>query len=204
MALESTSSEGRRPAARKVPIRTVVRDVVTEVAVHELPVVDGLFRFDDAVVVRRLRRGGARREPLGFGLGDVVVLVTPVVWLVLDEIAAKIVGGAVDSVSGRVRRLARRVFRKGRAALVEVPPLTSEQLAEVRRRVVAEAVARGLPPERAELIADAVVARLVLPPPGRDTDDRDHKGDKGDKGDRDDTDDTDGTGGIGDTGGCGV
>lgn len=198
MALESTSSEERRPAARRVPVRTVVREVVTEVAAHELPVVDGLFRFDDAVVVRRLRRGGARREPLGFGLGDVVVLVTPVVWLVLDEIAAKIVGGAVDSVSGRVRRLARRVFRKGRAASVEVPPLTSEQLAEVRRRVVAEAVARGLSPEKAELIADAVVARLVLPPREQDADDTDNKGDT------DDTDDTDGTGSADEVGGSGA
>jgi hypothetical protein len=73
-----------------VRVRDVVRDVVVEVAEEELPIVDGLAGFDDAGALRRLRGRGRRREPLGFGLGEVAALVTPVVWLVVDEIARQV------------------------------------------------------------------------------------------------------------------
>ncbi|WP_344489668.1 hypothetical protein [Streptomyces enissocaesilis] len=43
-----------------------------------------------------------------------------------------------------------------------MPPLTTEQLAEVRQRVLEVAAQRGLERERAETVAEAVVVRLVL------------------------------------------
>lgn len=66
-------------------IADVVRDIVAEVAPAELPVAEGLRRLGDDGAVRRLVRRRWRREPLGFGLGEVVPLVTPVLWVALDE-----------------------------------------------------------------------------------------------------------------------
>ncbi|MER5758870.1 hypothetical protein [Streptomyces sp. NPDC002082] len=144
-----------------VLVRDLVRSVVADLAPEELPIVDGLRQFDDAAVRRRLRGRRARREPLGFGIGEIAVLVTPVVWLVLDGVAQRLAAAAADrtaqGVTGTLSRLLGR-----RTPAVEVPPLTREQLAEVRALVMAAAGQRGLPPERAEAIADAVVARLAL------------------------------------------
>lgn len=148
-------------------VRDVVRDVVAEVAQSELPVVDGLFRLDDATAVRRLSREPAGGAPLSFGLGDVVVLVTPVVWLVVDHAAKRFARSAVDSATKRLKALLRKVFRR-RTAPAVVPPLTREQLTEVRQHVLDAAAQRGLGSGRAMAIADAVVARLVLTPPGDD------------------------------------
>ena len=140
-----------------------MRDVVAEVAPEELPVVDGLAGFDDATVVRRLRRGGNRREPLGFGLGEIAVMVAPVVWIVVDQIAQKVAGTAVDGAAKGMKALLRKVFRKGSARVV-IPPLTAEQLAEVRQKVFEAALQRGMSEERAQAVADAVVTRLALGP----------------------------------------
>ncbi|MGW7188065.1 hypothetical protein [Streptomyces sp. NPDC054838] len=130
-------------------------------APEELPLVDGLRHFDDATVVRRLSRGGGRREPLGFGIGEVAALIAPVVWLVLDGVAQQMAVRAEERASRSVTSMVRRLLRRP-APVAEVPALTREQLADVRARVLAVAGQRGLPPGRAEEIADAVVARLIL------------------------------------------
>ncbi len=144
-----------------------MRDVVAKVAPEELPVVDGLVLFDDATVVRRLRRGGNRRDPLGFGLGEIVVMVTPVVWLVMEQIAEKAAGAAVDGTAKGAKALLRKVFRK-RSAPVVIPPLSKDQLAEVWRRVQEAALQRGMSEDRAKQVADEVVARLFLESPDSD------------------------------------
>ncbi|WP_327691267.1 hypothetical protein OG870_21020 [Streptomyces sp. NBC_00461] len=153
-------------------MRDVVREVVADVASDELPLVDGLFRFDDRTAVRRLSGRGRRREPLGFGWGEVAVLVTPVVWLTVDQVAKRF-GEVIaeDAVQG-TRAVAHRVFRRPPAPVV-IPPLTREQMGQVRERVLQAAGERGISERRAKEIADAVVARLVLadtsdPPRDRD------------------------------------
>ncbi|MFI0220423.1 hypothetical protein [Streptomyces lydicus] len=143
-------------------VREVVHDVVARVAREELPVVEGLAQFGDATVVRRLgHRGGRRREPLGFGAGDVAALVTGVVWLALDQTVRQLGERPADGVLRGAGGLLRRVLRRY-AEPATVPPLTPEQLAEVRQRMLEVAARRGLERERAETVADAVVARLAL------------------------------------------
>ncbi|MEV8529086.1 hypothetical protein AB0451_33910 [Streptomyces sp. NPDC052000] len=154
-----------------LPVCAVVRAVITEVAPGELTVVAGLERYDDAVVVRRLRHESGQREPLGFGLGEIEVMATPVVWLVLDQTAREIGSAAANGASSSTRRLLRRVLRR-RAEPTVVPPLTSGQLAEVHRRILEMAARRGLENERAEALADAVVTRLTLTTPAPEPDER--------------------------------
>ncbi|MET7790064.1 hypothetical protein ABZS93_26195 [Streptomyces sp900116325] len=138
--------------------------MVAEVAPAELPLVAGLDGFDDATAVRRLGSRGRRGETLGFGLGEVAALVTPVVWLTLDQVAQRIVGNAVDSGASRARSALRKLFRRP-AEPVSLPPLTREQLADVRKSVLEVAAERGLEQQQASSISDAVVARLALAGP---------------------------------------
>ncbi|MFJ9523224.1 hypothetical protein ACIRPK_33905 [Kitasatospora sp. NPDC101801] len=139
----------------------MVREVVADIAPAELVLVDGLAQFDDATAVRRLRPRGGRREPLGFGLGELATLVTPVVWLVLDQTARKFAESAVDGTLSGTRTLLRRVLRRSAGPLA-IPALTPGQLAEVRARVLESASQRGLSSDCAEAVADAVVARLAV------------------------------------------
>lgn len=146
-------------------VRDLVRQVVTEVAPEELPLLAGLAEFDDATAVQRLGGEVRRREPLGFGLGEVAALVTPVVWLAVDQATQQIVGTWVQNRVARTGAALRRVFRRSASEPVVIPPLTREQLVLVQRSVLTMAAQRGLEPERAAVIADAVVTRLVLAEP---------------------------------------
>ncbi|MCX5441215.1 hypothetical protein [Streptomyces sp. NBC_00063] len=144
-------------------VRDLVRSVVADLAPDELPLVEGLCRFDDATVVRRLSRRGGRQEPLGFGFGEVAALVTPVVWLVLDGVAQRTAESTATRISEGVTAMVRRLVPRRRPVpAAGVPPLTREQLAAVRALVLAASEQRGLETAQAEAIADAVVARLVL------------------------------------------
>jgi hypothetical protein len=161
MDLESGISGTGTSGSGQLRVRSVVREVVAKVAPAELVLVDGLAQFDDAMAVRRLGGSGGRREPLGFGLGELAALVTPVVWLVLDQTARKLAESAVDTSISGTRGWWRRMRHRTEEPLA-IPPLTAEQLAEVRTRVVETASRRGLSAEEAEAVADAVVARLAL------------------------------------------
>ncbi|MFE7708807.1 hypothetical protein ACFU6I_24075 [Streptomyces sp. NPDC057486] len=156
MGTQAASYEGRTTPGT---LREVARDVVAR---DELPVVEGLARFGDATVVRRLRhRDGRRRERLGFGAGEVTALVTGAVWLALDQTVRQLGERAADCAPHGARDLLRRVFRR-HAEPATVPSLAPEQLAEVRQRVLEVAARRGLEREYAETVADAMVARLAL------------------------------------------
>ncbi|MFF7725358.1 hypothetical protein [Streptomyces sp. NPDC008001] len=163
-AAEPDSGGDATHVAGGTRVSDVVRDVVALVAPEELLLVDGLAGLDDEAALRRLGRRNGRREPLGFGLGEVAALVTPVVWLALDEAARRIGGAAVEGAAQGARAVLRKVLRRPPAA-VPLPELTRDQLTEVHRRVIETAVQRGLGEERALLIADAVVARLALAAP---------------------------------------
>ncbi|MDN3297463.1 hypothetical protein QWM81_26180 [Streptomyces ficellus] len=143
-------------------VRDVVHAVVAEQAAHELPLVEGLLHFDDARAVRILSGQGRRKEPLGFGFAEAAALVTPVVWLVLDQVARHGVEVVTDSVMERLRGRLRGVLRRGAGASpVELVELDSAQLARVRERVLERAVERGMSRREAEALADGVVARLA-------------------------------------------
>ncbi|MFF4191002.1 hypothetical protein [Nonomuraea sp. NPDC001831] len=163
----SPGNGGPTSRAATTRVRDVVRDVVAATAPEELLLVDGLAGLDDGLVIRRLGRRGTRREPLGFGLGEIAALVTPVVWLVIDEAARRAGTAAVDGAAARTKTVLRKVFRRP-AAAVFVPDLSRDELAQVHRRVLETAVEHGLDDSRARLIADAVVGRLALAAPEPD------------------------------------
>lgn len=152
---------GGPETAGGTPVRDVVRVIVNELAPHELILLDGLLLVDDDTALRRLA-SGQDRDPLGFGLGEAAALVTPVVWMALDEAARQIVSAGVATAGRRSRLWLRRIGRRPAAPRV-LPPLEPAQLEAVRLRVVELAAESGLERGAAEALAERVVARLVLP-----------------------------------------
>lgn len=147
-------------------ISDVVRDVIAEAAPEELAVAEGLRRLDPDTVRRRLRRRRGPREPVGFGLGVVVPLMTSVSWIALDEVVRHGVDEASGSLLHRLgaaaRGFLRRLLRRP-ASQVIVPPLRPDQLAAVTRKIQELAPAYGLSAEQGRALGERVVARLVLP-----------------------------------------
>ncbi|MFI9048325.1 hypothetical protein [Streptomyces sp. NPDC053427] len=143
-------------------VRDLVREVVGEHAPHELPLVDSLRTLGDDQVVRTLAGGGQKREPLGFGYAEVSALVTPVVWLVLDQAARRTVDRATEGLLARgqagVRRLLRRAPDAANRTLIALDP---SELALVRTHIVEQATERGADRREAEALADGVVARIA-------------------------------------------
>jgi hypothetical protein len=140
--------------------------VVAEVAPDELAVAEGLRRLDPDSVRRRLLRRREPREPVGFGLGVVVPLMTSVSWIAIDEVVRHGVDEASDSLMRRLGAAVRGFFRhllRRPASEVTVPPLQPDQLAAVTRKIQQLAPAYGLSAEQALALSERVVARLVLP-----------------------------------------
>lgn len=141
-----------------VLVRDVVRDVVEEIAPQELPLVQGLSQFDDATVIRHLQRAKTRREPLGFGWPDLIPVVTPVAWLVLERLVERVTDSGIDGAGKGFRKLSRK-FRRRRSPSV-LPQTTSQQLDQVHRETRELGAKGGLDDETARSLADEVVRRL--------------------------------------------
>jgi hypothetical protein len=105
-------------------------------------------------------------EMLGFGFGGAEMLLTPVVFAVLIELAKKIGGGLLDgtgdAVKERVAASSERALGRllGGPAAAGAPTLTDRQIAAIRQQVVDHARALNVQDAQARLLADAVVGGL--------------------------------------------
>lgn len=134
--------------------REVVREIVAENAPDELMLVTGLEDLEDAVILKRIKRP-RRNEPLAFGVEELLGLITPVVWLVLEKIAEK---GAEDAVDGGSKQI-RRVLKRGKRLTVAPRPPGEYDLWHTTIKDTAREY--GLTAEDAEALADKVVVKVV-------------------------------------------
>ncbi|WP_433678373.1 hypothetical protein [Nocardia sp. CA-119907] len=140
-------------------VREVVREVLAVVAADELPMVDEFDRYDDDTVLRRLRRRNGD-DLLGFGVDEITVLATPVVWLALAEMAKQLGSSAAGGTVRGVTRLTSRILRRPTAPTT-LPQMSGPQLGQLRSLISEISEQRGLDTDRAQVIADAVVAQLA-------------------------------------------
>lgn len=147
--------------AGDVLLLDVVREVVEELAPAELPVVVGLGRLDNDEITRRLQRRAGRRDPLGFGHGDVVVLTTAIVWIAVQETVKKMADSATDGIVAKLSAVARRLLHRPTPARA-LPRFDEDALAEVHRRVMESAKEHGFKEPRALQLADCVVRKLAI------------------------------------------
>jgi hypothetical protein len=144
-------------------VRDIVRSVVDAEARHERGYLERLERFDDPWVVWRLQHERRRDEPLGFGIGEIATLITPVIWVAIYEMAKEVGSTTGDGISGAVRALLRRVLRRKPQPAI-IPPLTEDQRKKVHATVLNTLVQKKLSKSRAEAIADAVYRELSVEP----------------------------------------
>jgi hypothetical protein len=109
-----------------------------------------------------------RDEALGFGLE--LAMITPVViavsGTVLQWLASSVVDAAIKEASPSVLSYLRRLFRRGENDKSGKPAtprimLTVEQAKQVRVVAYQQAIAIGLEPARASLIADSTAGALI-------------------------------------------
>ncbi|MFE2214671.1 hypothetical protein ACFW93_22330 [Streptomyces canus] len=158
-----TATEGLTPCPGDLR-DGIVHAVVTKLAPEELPMVEALHGLDDEAALRRLTGRHRREEPLGFGVEVVGALLTPVLWIAVDEAVRRVVSTGEQEARRRFVRLW-PFGRRPDPVPIGVPALTRDQLESVERAVLAAAQQARLSSERGERIADAVVRRLALAQP---------------------------------------
>jgi hypothetical protein len=152
----------------------LARAVVEEIAPEELPPFDPISQ---AFIERRKedRRKGRKQidypseldwnEDLGFGMGEAVTLLTPaalaaagaVVGYLAREVGQGLAKGTAEVVAEQLKRWIRGLLQ-GKPGPIR---LKDAELARVGQIVRETARHRGVPKDRADQIADTVVARLA-------------------------------------------
>jgi hypothetical protein len=145
--------------ASAVAVRDVVRAVVASEASYELSYLARFARFDDSWALWRLRRVRPRDEPLGFGIDGITALVTPVIWITVNEVARAFGTTAGDGMFTALSALLRRLLRRKPKAAT-IPPLTQPQQDKVAEMVQQELLKAKLSPHKAKVIANAIFREL--------------------------------------------
>lgn len=149
-------------------VEELARQLVEALVPEEVPtfaVVAAPYLGDSRRAERRLRQ--AHDDPLGFGLGDVAAMATPVIVLVSGSVVTALAEGVADSVrstaAGFLRRMVHRVRRRGGRLAPGSPTMewTMDHLTAVRQVALTRAQDLGMEQSKAEALADAVVGALL-------------------------------------------
>jgi hypothetical protein len=149
-------------------IAQVARELVSDMAPQELP----LFRANSEAYFKNpeqaLAGQPAKDDMLGFGAGEATVFLTPVVLAVATEVVKFVTEEVKKSAqaegSALVGDAVKAMFKKLRPPEKEKktpPPLTAEQLAQVRAIALKKARQLKLSEDRARILADSVVGSLA-------------------------------------------
>ena len=151
-------------------IEELAREGVVEIAPEELLTFQrtaDAYRKDPAGTLDQSPRG---EEALGFGIGEAVVLVSPVALavaadvlkFVYSELREFVIQEGGEALADRLRRLFQRDGARSQVDDHAVD-LSSEQLSRVHQ-IATERARQFLPIEQAELLADSMAGALALSP----------------------------------------
>jgi hypothetical protein len=160
-------------------ILEAARQVISDMAPEELPLLTPISVAYFANPEDTLRARQSKDKPLGFGVpGDVAQLVTPIALAVVMEVVAFLAEELRKSLKaeapGVINDLVRSMFKKLRrtepdaqqsAVIPEqssAPTLTRQQLIQVREMAVQKGRQLGLTAKRANLLADSLVGGLAV------------------------------------------
>jgi len=161
------SSEGRKL------IEEISKDIVVEVAPEEIDLFDELLMeyFQDPAPPDLSTK--PKDAPLGFGLGEVLIAVTPAVAAMVDAVLNYLVSETIKAAQGESAALIKRkvsgLFNPERKDETtskpgrdDVVPLTREQLEQVKKLARKQAIKFGIGPDKAEKMATALIGSLAL------------------------------------------
>ena len=153
-------------------IADVARDIIAQTEPGELP----LFRAISTEYFKRpaeaAKNQSGRDELLGFGIGDAVPLVTPAMLVVMTQVVAfltevvrqSFVEESANLVNEQVRSMFKKFRLEGERDELAPAPLTREQLVQIHKQAYEKFLQLKLSESRANNLADAVVASLIVAP----------------------------------------
>jgi hypothetical protein len=146
----------------------VARDIVADIAPHELPIfpaVSSAYLADPAGALRRRR---SAESALGFGTEALSALATiPVLYILsellkgLAEAATKAVADSLAKEATAVVKAAFKRFREPGQRPV-APALAEAQLAAIRGKIVSAGRDLQLPADQVEILVKAITAQLAV------------------------------------------
>jgi hypothetical protein len=153
-------------------IADLAHDIVAQTAPQELP----LFRATSAVYFKRpdkaLKNQAGKDEILGFGTGEMVSLLTPIVLTVVTEVVTfltvevkkAVAAESASLISDQVKNLFKKFHPEGEKGQHDPTPLTREQIARVRKLAYERFLQLKLSDMQANRLADALTASLITDP----------------------------------------
>jgi hypothetical protein len=161
------------PAVDDRLVAELARSAISRAAPEELPLFratsEAYFENPDAVAAK-----GSGDDMLGFGVGEALVLLTPVALAVsrdvLNFVLEQLRSQAREHGKEAIDRLVSRLIKRDEESAAEPaaadadakpPDLTEEQLEEVRALAIEKARQLKLAPDKAELLADSLVGSLA-------------------------------------------
>jgi hypothetical protein len=154
-------------------IREISKSVVAEAAPEELELFDELLSeyFQDPTPPQPSPR--ASEDPLGFGLNETLVAITPaaaaMTTVVLEFLITASITAAKDESKDVLKKKVKSYLERRKKpadpnarSREDVPPLTKEQMEQVHRLALAQAIKFGVDQENAEKMAAALIGSIVL------------------------------------------
>ncbi len=153
-------------------ITELARDVVSQIAPQELPLLRANSEAYFKDPQKALQSQPAKDEMLGFGAGDAVVMLTPIVLATLNEVVIFVGAEVKKSAQGEgaawIQQAIKALFNKFRQPEADhkkkAAALTAEQLAQVRKIAFNKARQLKLSEDRAKILAEAIVGNLATVP----------------------------------------
>ncbi|MBV1855816.1 hypothetical protein [Catellatospora tritici] len=136
----------------------VVRATVAGQAPDELPFVDQVTRLCTADPRIMYHPGDRRPGVLADGLSLFLVVATPILFGVLNDLATQAATSGLRAVWERLRRRGRRVLRLDPAAALQ--PYTPEQILYATTEVTSRLLRLGMPAAQVKAIADEFAHQL--------------------------------------------
>ena len=155
-------------SADAILVTDVAREVVSEIAPQEMPIFAAVSRAYFADPDDALKHFRSKDHVLGFGMEALAVLLTPVILQILSEVFEFLTTvakkGVEDGVKKEVSELVAAMFKKFHSSKPTIPSiLTKDQIGLVHGNVLLAAKKLRVPADKAESLANAVTAQLVLP-----------------------------------------
>lgn len=160
------------PEGRKL-IQELSKDIVAETAPEEMDLFDELVMeyFNNPAPPDLSAK--PKDDPLGFGLNEVLIAVTPAAAAMVNEVLKHLmtesIGAVKDESSDMVKKKVKKLFNPEKKDDQptkkddgEVRPLNKEQLEQVKKLARKQAIKFGIGPDKAEKMANALVGSLVL------------------------------------------
>jgi hypothetical protein len=149
-------------------VADIARDVLSEVAPQEVPIFAAVSRAYFADPAAALKQSQSKDYVLGFGAGTLTVLLTPAILHILSEVLeflTRVAKKAVeDGLAKEIPEVVKAMFARFRSSEPAIPSvLSKEQIGLVHGNVLRAAKKLRLPVDKAESLANAVTAQLVLP-----------------------------------------